>query len=320
MKQQPIGSLVGAIFLVSFLATTAIAQSDTSRACPICVNDAPLFKPDEQICKDISKRTTGMFETDSDCLNLQLEAYQIGCCPMPPYDYCTYCADGTTFNPDLKIPSGKYVGGESCFDYAYQPSTMLGMFEDGSCDDTFMRRAGQYCGCPDQKQECWLCPDQQPPKIPSKGEEWVTGSNCRGIEYLFSLFTEDECSSFPMDVGADLAIFCGCGGLNETEIEAQQEIFQCELCRNGGVLINPKKIYTDGTTAFSKTCQQADDFARDIIKTPYGCNNPRYFDTARQFCCSNGDASGGRPVSAMTAIVASLAISQVVAMAMAAVL
>ena len=325
MKQQSIRSLptlVGLVIVVLLLNTvvvvvTAVPEA-SARSCPVCVGGADLFRPDEQICKDITKRTSGLFETDTDCLDLQLEAYQIGCCPLPPFDHCTYCEDGTPYNPDGIVPSGKYVGGETCFDYSYQAPSMLGMFEDGSCDDTFLRRAGQYCGCPTQKQECWLCPDKQAPNNPSKGDDWVTGSNCRGIEFLFALFDEDECSSFPNDAGADLAIFCGCGGLDEEEIEAQQQIFRCELCRNGGSVVDPSLIYTDGSTAFSKTCQQADDFARDIIKTPSGCNNPDYFATAREVCCSNGGASGGRPVSAAAVLIVSLVVSQVVAMAMAA--
>lgn len=317
MKRQSIrAGLLLALAATNSNVVVVTAQTST-RSCPICVGGGDLYRPDEQICKDISRRTSGLFETDTDCLNLQLEAYQIGCCPMPPYDHCEYCADGSPFNPDMIIPSGKYVDGETCFDYSYQAPSLLGLFEDGSCDDTFLRRAGQYCGCPNQVQECWLCPDRQPPANLGKGEDWVTGSNCRGIEYLFSLFHADECSSFPMDAGADLAIFCGCGGLNETEIEEQKEIFQCELCRNGGFVLDPTMIYTDGSSAFSKTCQQADDFARDIIKTPWGCNNPNYFSTAREVCCSNGGTSGARPASTVTVLVASLVVSQVVAMAMA---
>ena len=94
------------------------------------------------------------------------------------------------------------------------------MFEDGTCEDTFLRRAGHYCGCgPEQVQQCWLCPDQQPPTKPQKTDAWITNANCRGIEYLFSLFTAEECTAFPYTAGADLAQYCGCNGLNTTEIE-----------------------------------------------------------------------------------------------------
>jgi len=282
------------LFVVALLlltTTTTITVITAQEICTVCTEGNEM-RYDIQLCNDLRPRTNGLYETDTDCQDLHLEAYQIGCCLAPPKGYCGYCADGSEPNFDGIIPTGDYVGGENCFDYAYQNKALIGMFSDGSCDDTFMRRAGYYCDCPNQKQECWLCPDGNSPSKPGAGEPWVTDSNCRGIEYIFSLLTEDECESFPMDAGADLAIYCGCGGLNQTEIAAQQEIFQCELCRNGGFVIDPDATYTTvGEDKFSKTCQQADDFARDIIKTPYGCNNQRYFGDAREFCCSNGSAA-----------------------------
>merc|ERR1712014_461708 len=108
------------------------------------------------------------------------------------------------------------------------------MFEDGTCDDTFMRRGGFNCGCGDEQvQQCWLCPDKQPPTKPEKTDAWVTNSKCRGIDFLYSLLTEEECSSFPFTVGVDLSIYCGCNGLNQTEIDEQQELYQCNFCLNG---------------------------------------------------------------------------------------
>jgi len=269
----------------------ATTNGQVSNACTVCTGGAGLRYPDEEVCQEFLPQTNGLFKTDNDCKNLQLEAYQKGCCSNPPFEYCDYCEDGTPFNPDAIVPSGQYVGGLTCFDYKYQNSAMLGLFTDGECSDTFLRRSGHYCGCPDQEQECWLCPDKLPPNNPGKGDEWVTQSNCRGIEFLFSVLKKNECEAFPKNAGADLAIFCGCGGLNEAEIEAQQELFQCELCRNGAFIVDPDKIYTDGS-GFSKTCKQADDFARDVIKTPGACNNPNYFGTPREACCSDGGSSG----------------------------
>uniref|UniRef100_A0A7S0Y8Z9 Uncharacterized protein n=1 Tax=Pseudo-nitzschia delicatissima TaxID=44447 RepID=A0A7S0Y8Z9_9STRA len=285
--------------LLALMVTTISAQD----LCTTCFAAKEIRYPDEQVCKDFAPRVNGMFQTDYDCRDIQLEAYQKGCCPAPPQDHCDYCADGTPYNPDLKVPSGQFTSGESCFDYKYANSAHIGLFEDGTCDDTFLRRAGQYCGCPNQVQECWLCPDKAPPGKPGKADAWVTGSNCRGIEFLFSLLTKDECTTFPLDVGADLAIYCGCGGLNEEEIEEQQETFQCELCRNGGFMVNPGLTYTDGSS-FTKTCQQADDFAKDVIKTPYGCNNSRYFGDARAACCSNGSGATSARNGAASLLVA----------------
>lgn len=266
-----------------------LAKANAQKLCTVCEGGTALRFPDEKVCQDFEPRTNGLFQTDFDCQDIQLEAYQKGCCITPPLDHCDYCADGSPYNPDLKVPSGQFVGGESCFDYKYANSAHLAMFDDGTCDDTFMRRAGHYCGCPQQKQECWLCPDKNPPKNPGKVDAWLSNSNCRGIEFLFSLLTEEECSyesGLPYNLGGDLAIYCGCGGLDEEAIAKKKEEFQCELCRNGSFMINPDMIYTDGNSKFNKSCQQAEDFARDIIMTPAGCNDN--FDDARAVCCTGG--------------------------------
>ncbi|VEU43567.1 unnamed protein product [Pseudo-nitzschia multistriata] len=283
-------ALLGASFMVANVRALA--------SCTTCALGNDLIT-DANPCNNLEDNVNGLFNTDLDCKNAQLEHYQKGCCPLPPLeDHCGYCADGfSTPNMELMVPTGQIVGGYACFDYYYQPQSRIGMFTDGDCSDTFLQRAGFYCGCPNQEQECWLCPDGQPPSKPAKGDAWVTKATCRGIEYLFSLFKEDECAAFPYEAGADLAIFCGCGGLNQTEIDAQAEIYQCNLCENGGVVTNPDFPYsTEGD--FVKTCAQAEEFAREIIKTPSGCRNPRHFGEARQKCtCSEPlfDTSPGAP-------------------------
>ena len=278
------------------------AQKQSTNACTPCVKGADMINKEAGVCIDFPSRTNGLFNTDTDCKAVQLVGYQIGCCPSPPTtDHCEYCEDGSAPDLDAIVPTGQFVEGYTCFDYSYQNEAYIGMFTDGDCSDTFLQRAGFYCGCPTQKQECWLCPDQQPPTKASKGDAWVTDSDCRGLEYLFSLFKEDECEAFPFEVGADLAIFCGCGGLNQTEIDEQAENYSCQFCENGGVVTNPDVLYTtDGK--FSKTCRQAEAFARDIIKTPAACRNSDYFGDARELCtCSDLDSS-----SASSTIFASL--------------
>ena len=68
-------------------------------------------------------------------------------------------------------------------------------------------------------------------------------------------------------------------------------------------MVNPGLTYTDGSS-FTKTCQQADDFAKEVIKTPYGCNNPRYFEDARAACCSNGSGATSARNGAASLLVA----------------
>lgn len=301
-----------ALAALSLATITTTTNAQANQLCTICANGDDMMEArrNTPTCKDLPFRTNGMFETDYDCKDIQLEAYQVGCCPNPPINHCTYCADGSDFDADGIVPNGQFVDGQSCFDYSYQNQGYIGMFEDGKCEDTFLQRAGHYCGCPDQEQECNLCPDGNPPGNPGKGDDWVTGSNCRGIEFLFSLFKEDECGTFPLEAGADLAIFCGCGGLNQQEIEEQKELFQCELCRsNEGVVTDPDQVYTrsglsDGLSegGFTKTCGQADEFAREIIKTPYGCNNNDYFGLARDVCCSKGNSGGAGLVASRSVL------------------
>jgi len=265
---------------------TTPSSANTPSQCTTCALDREMMVKGPP-CDVLPARTNGLFDTDTDCKDIQLEHYQMGCCPMPPMDHCTYCEDGTLGNMDNRVPTGQFVGGYTCFDYMYQAESRIGLFKDGECSDTFLQRAGHYCGCAGQEQQCWLCPDGNPPNKPAKGDPWISNANCRGIEYLFSLLTEEECAVFPLEAGADLSIFCGCGGLNETEIEEQKEIFQCTLCENGGNVTNPDYIYTKGGD-FVKTCRQAEEFAREIIKTPAGCRNTDYFGEARANCtCSN---------------------------------
>ena len=295
------GNAIPVLLLIIVLILTTRYQVNGEDKCTPCEDgsDFRLAAP-QPTCNDIlmetKSKTNGLFDTDQQCKNLQLNNYQKGCCAFPPFDYCTYCDDpNITPNLDLYVPTGQFADPYNCYEYSYQNEAMIGMFEDGKCEDTFMRRAGHYCGCgSQQKQECYLCPDGNPPTKPQKMDSWITNTNCRGIEYLFSLFKEDECSSYPFMAGGDLSIYCGCGGINTTEIEEQEEIYTCSFCENGGVVTNPTTVYnpTAVPSTQHKTCSQAEDFARTIIKTPAGCRNPNYFGLAREICTCTDSSSG----------------------------
>lgn len=307
-----------ALLLLSFVASLAKAQPPEQ--CTPCADNRSMRNL-ESPCPELPARTNGLYQTDSDCKDLQLEGYQLGCCPVPPIQYCEFCADGSPPDLDGTVWTGQYKDGTTCFDYSYQSEAMIGIFRDGDCSDTFLQRAGHYCGCPNQKQECWLCPDKQPPGRPAKGDAWVTGSDCRGIEYLYSLLKEDECSTFASEAGADLAIYCMCGGLNQTAINDQAELFTCNLCENGGKVTNPNFVYTtDG--AFAKTCGQAEKFAKNVIKTPAACNSARYFGEAREKCaCPERDPppSGARrpSVSSLWSVLAGATVAAAAAVLLA---
>ena len=293
--------LLSVLLLVSNCTVIMVVQG---QACPSCYRGAAMLSTAPQpVCTAAQTQVSGLFQTDTECQDLQLRNFQQGCCASPPIGSCSYCADPAyDSNPDALVPTGQYVDPYNCFEYAAQNEAYLGMFEDGTCEDTFLRRAGHYCGCgPEQVQQCWLCPDQQPPTKPQKTDAWITNANCRGIEYLFSLFTAEECTAFPYTAGADLAQYCGCNGLNTTEIEEQADLYQCNLCdytgtgasgASGAYVTNPDTVYTTAYDPYPKTCQQAEDFARDIIKTPAGCRNTNYFGRARKLCtCSDPTTS-----------------------------
>mmetsp|Transcript_46574 Transcript_46574/g.52093 ORF Transcript_46574/g.52093 Transcript_46574/m.52093 type:complete len:364 (+) Transcript_46574:507-1598(+) len=296
------------LLIVLFISTTSTTTTTTTTilwvaastaGCTSCADGSSMMTSAPQpMCNQLSRSINGLFATDHDCLENQLLTYQKGCCPKAPFDYCSYCED-PLIEPELeyRVPTGQFVEQDAytCYDYKYQNEALIGMFQDGSCADTFLRRAGHYCGCgPTQVQECYFCPNQKSPTKPHKTDPWITQSDCRGMEYLFSLFKEEECTAFPLETGADLAIYCGCGGLNQTEIDEQAEIYQCTLCDNPEEKVtNPDFVYTNvlegSNDLYTKTCRQAEDFAATIIKTPSGCRNTQYFGAARELCLCPSD-------------------------------
>lgn len=293
-----------------------IVVVDAQEQCFQCVNnEAPLRTGAD--CDELVNQGNGLFNTDSYCKDLQLAGWQKTCCPNPPTNFCTMCADGSDFNPDGTVPTGQFVEPYTCFDYNYQKDASIAMFEDGTCDDTFLRRSGHYCDCPGQVQECWLCPDKQPPTKPQKKDGWLTKSDCRGNEYLFSLLYDNECEAFPMTTGIDLASFCGCGGLNETESEDESDQYTCSLCEDGGSVTNPDVVYDPIKDEFKKTCKQAEDFMRDFVRTPAACANPNLFGKAREVCECGGGSSDAPMTMTMTKFLwSSVAVSSVVVMMM----
>merc|ERR1712238_461654 len=130
---------------------------------------------------------------------------------------------------------------------------------------------------------------------------------------------EDECTLFLFATGADLAIYCGCEGLNQTEIDAQAEVYQCSLCANPEEKVtNPDFVYTNilegSNDLYPKTCRQAEDFAATIIKTPDGCRKTQYFGAARELCLCPSDtavSSSSSSSSSISATMLSLSLSLV---------
>lgn len=245
-----------------------ISQPDPNDPCTVCFDSQtpvtdPTFKyfnqPTETTCQGIidgvaAASTTQGTET---CKNYQLAAFQLGCCGSPPYEYCPVCPDGSDFTRSNEIPFGT-AEVTTCAENLYRPASYNGIFKEGICSDTVIQRGAFYCDCPGVEQQCSLCKDGSPPGNPDRGEAWVTNSNCEGLAFLISLFTAEECEGSRDNYGVDFAHFCLCP--NHTKAVEEE----CSMCEGG--IANPDYTYTSEGDAFTRTCAQADDFAKSITR------------------------------------------------------
>lgn len=285
-------SLVLALIVVS-LSSLGQAQLED---CTLCADgNEPISDVSTSPCSDIGSSIAGLVQSDNSCKDQQLAAYQAGCCRDPPFEYCPVCPDGTPIPEPLNgVPIGTNPADEpNCREVQYRRETLIGVFEQGTCADTFLQRGSFYCGCPNIEQQCWLCPDKNPPGNPDRGDAFATNSRCRGINYLFSIFNADECATLPDVFGVDLAAFCLCGGLDEesenAEVTTDEDPYQCSFCEGGGQVVDPDLVYTDESDFFERRCGQAQDYAQ-YVTTERACTD--LFERARQTCQCTGGSSG----------------------------
>jgi len=247
-------------------------------------------------CTEIIQETTSITGgvNDTECKLHQLTAYQQGCCNTPPFLYCSVCENGEPYNESATIPQGG--GGANnnptCAENVYREASYIGVYVLGDCADTFLRRSSFYCGCSDAEQVCTLCPDGSPPGQPERADAFVSTQNCESLEYTFSLFREDECSTVAQGFGADLPAFCLCPNLPTPSME-----YQCELCGEGLKLIGDlDKVFTGADAKYERTCKQADDFTQYILNKRI-CNET--MAEARAACCE----AGAHVISFMTSLI-----------------
>jgi hypothetical protein len=263
------------VLFLSFAAVhvngqTDITQPDPNSPCTVCFNgDAPVTEggrswfsgPTEMTCAGI---IADVFAADTTqgtqtCKDAQLAAFQLGCCSGPPYEYCEVCPDGSPFTRSNEVPIGSATGTPpTCAENLYTPASYRPFFTPGTCADTAIQRGAHYCGCPNVQQQCYLCPDSQKPTNPERGDAWVTGTNCEGIEFLFSLFDANECDGYRNDYGIDFAHFCKC----PDHVKATED--KCVLCGTG--MANPGFVYTTDADPYTRTCSQAATFAESITR------------------------------------------------------
>lgn len=249
----------------------AITQPDPNDPCTPCFginatvntqNPTPWFYGESDMtCADLVATTSGggLIQGDGQCKDYQLQGFQLGCCSSPPYEYCDVCPDGSAFTRSDVIPIGDPLRGDpTCAENIYRIASYVPIFTPGTCTDTVIQRGAFYCGCPNTEQQCYLCPDQQPPTNPERGDAWITNSNCGGIEFLFSLYTAQECTDYRESYGVDFAHFCKCPNYEKNSTG------HCAMCEDG--LENPDFIYTPEDAAFERTCEQAQAFAESITR------------------------------------------------------
>lgn len=275
---------------VRLLLIASLQFVSVSGQCTVCanteepvVNPETVFQPSNEVtCSDLigqfnDNGMASMAADDEQCKDLQLFAFQIGCCRNPPFEYCDICPDGSPFKPGKKIPVGT-ADTPSCAEFVFRKGAMLGMFEHGTCSDTQLQRGAFYCDCPNVQQECSLCPNMtDAPGIPNTREKFINpGSTCRSLAYLYSLFKEDECADASYNFGVDLAAFCECPGAvaNKTS---------CELCPKGQHVADSDKDkeYKQGIT-----CGDAEHYAQFIVREDF-CEDV-WAPEPRAACCTDG--------------------------------
>jgi hypothetical protein len=111
VQKSYVSIVVVLLLLLVLISTTTNIVVNGKEQCTPC-NDGTDFMATatQPLCNNIVSTTNGLFDTDKECLNIQLNAYQKGCCAHPPFDYCTYC-DDPLIEPDLDlyVPTGQFA-------------------------------------------------------------------------------------------------------------------------------------------------------------------------------------------------------------------
>lgn len=293
--------------LFGLLATTLPNLSEGAD-CSFCFNDdevsnlgaaTPNMATIKRSCLDLKaeyevrKEALSKNGAEKRCVEFQLEGYQTGCCNQFNPDGCGICPDGSPPGEGYVVPtegSGD-PNPEECEGYAFQPYSSNGIFTEGSCADTRAQRSAFYCGCPDQYQQVWLCPDRRPPGRRRRGD-FTRSENCGQTEFLFSLFKQFEVTDINKDFGFHYQAWCECNDHEGNQVVLENE-FYCPFCPDGvdikegfhNVIFNEETALVDinGKFDYRRTCAQVADFTR-YVTTNFRCSNEN-IEIARQFCC-----------------------------------
>lgn len=277
-------------FSVVLLSLFLAVREANGAACPVCADvdlQAPMDPQSPRMsadplptCAGLTADAANLDDSQAECGDLQLTAYQVGCCVRPPYQHCTICPDGSDIIRTNIIPIGAGID-PTCAEGNFRDSLYLAPLQIGDCADTFLRRSAHYCGCPNTEQECFLCPDQSAPEKNDAEISYAYNTRCTGVEWIFSLYDAEECVDTPLIYGFDAAAFCECPNY-ESDFD-----YVCEVCPGGGYVKDRTVVYLDDPFLGTFTCGDAED--NDEFFTREGtCSGVLEYARGNCTCVSSG--------------------------------
>ena len=281
--------------LVAALASAHFASAST---CSLCGNGNQVpglafdseTQDDDKSCSLFVNALAGVEDGTRDCHNLQLAAYQTGCCgknpDFVPHHACTLCPDASPYRADVEIPGSQGRRGLTCGDLSSEPAFLDFFSSPGDCGDTFLQRSAAWCKCPGVELECTLCPGGTSPPNPDRMEHVLFGWTCKSFEFVTALLGRDECPNAAEILEFDAAAFC-C-----PDIEPPPAV--CSLCPESQSIQNKDMVVASeyGTL----TCGEI-EASFSLIPTRESCEFALAKFPTNECCTDRGDgaftSSGG---------------------------
>lgn len=237
-------------------------------------------------CASLLEGAAGLLECDSEeFFVLQLTLIQANCCPVGSGSRCTLCPDDVSSeiafpSRSLPSPSDKLVD-VSCSDLVENETVQTEFLADfvgepGVCENTLVRRAAGYCGCPTIDLQCDLCNGGE--LIPDE-EFALTNTPCSEIAFEVALLPPGQCQQATNDLaGFDTAALC-CENIERPN--------QCSLCSSQEQLVPVRAVTTQ---AYGEvTCAELQD-AATLTTTDSACQWLQ--DEAGGTCCMQRPEGG----------------------------
>ena len=235
-------------------------------------------------CSQLVNALPGIEDGTQDCHNLQLAAFQTGCCgndsDYVPHHACSLCPDASPYRVGIEIPGSQGRRDLTCGDLVAEPAFLDFFSSPGDCGDTFLQRSAAWCQCPGVELECTLCPGGTSPPNPDRMEHVLYGWTCRSFEFVTALLSRDECPNAAEIFEFDAAAFCCPDTVPPPEV--------CSLCPESQSVHNKDIVVASeyGTL----TCGEIEE-SLSLIPTRESCE----FALAKfpvNECCRDGNVGG----------------------------